>query len=116
MISNFDIYIMKEAMFSSVGTIGRINYFIRILLFASIPFFVSVVSMNFFSHWHHGTHLPLGIFIGLIFTLISVFAVLMQTIKRLNDIGKSPFYSVLLLIPYVNLLFILLLLLLPRKH
>lgn len=110
------VYIMKEAIFSSVGTIGRINYFIRILLFVAIPFFVTVVSMNFFSNWHHGTHLPLGIFIGLIFILISIFSVLMQTIKRLNDIGKSPFYSVLLLIPFVNLLLILLLLFLPRKQ
>jgi uncharacterized membrane protein YhaH (DUF805 family) len=40
----------------------------------------------------------------------------MQTIKRLNDLGKSPFYSVLLLVPFVNLLLILLLLLLPRKQ
>ena len=107
---------MKEALFSSVGTIGRINYFIRILLFVAIPFFATILSVNFFSHWHHGTHLPLGIFIGLIFVLISIFSILMQTIKRLNDIGKAPIYSVLLLIPFVNLVLILLLLFIPRKQ
>ena len=52
-----------------------------------------MVSTNFFSQSHHGTHLPLGIFIGLIFIIISIFY-LNETIKRLNDIGKSPFYSV----------------------
>ena len=107
---------MKEALFSSVGTIGRINYFIRVLLFVVIAFFATIVSVNFFSHWHHGTHLPLGIFIGLIFVLISIFSILMQTIKRLNDIGKAPIYSVLLLIPFVNLVLILLLLFIPRKQ
>ena len=107
---------MKEALFSSVGTIGRINYLIRVLLFVAIPFFATIVSVNFFSHWHHGTHLPLGIFIGLIFVLISIFSILMQTIKRLNDIGMAPIYSVLLLIPFVNLVLILLLLFIPRKQ
>jgi uncharacterized membrane protein YhaH (DUF805 family) len=107
---------MKEQIFSSLGTIGRINYFIRILLFVAIPFIVTIFSVKFFSHWHHGTHLPLGIFIGLIFILISIFSILMQTIKRLNDIGKSPIYSVLLLIPFINVLFILVLLCLPKKQ
>ncbi|MFL2847947.1 MAG: DUF805 domain-containing protein [Coraliomargaritaceae bacterium] len=107
---------MKEQIFSSLGTIGPINYFIRILLFVAIPFIVTVFSVNFFSHWHHGTHLPLGIFIGLIFTLFSIFVILMQTIKRLNDIGKPPIYSLLLLIPLINILFILVLLCLPRKQ
>ena len=106
---------MKEQLFSSLGSINRMHYLLRLLVFIAIPFFVTVISLNFFSHWHHGTHLPLGIFIGLITSLIGVFAILMQTLKRLNDLDRSPFYSVLLAIPFVNFLLIFLLLCLPGK-
>lgn len=106
---------MKEQLFSSLGSINRVHYLLRVLVFIAIPFFVTIVSLNFFSHWHHGTHLPLGIFIGLIASLIALFCILMQTLKRLNDIDRSPFYSVLLAIPFVNILLIVLLVCLPGK-
>ncbi len=106
---------MKEQLFSSLGSINRMHYFLRVLVFIAIPFLVTVLALNFFSHWHHGTHLPLGIFIGLITSLIALFAILMQTLKRLNDLGRSPFYSVLLAIPFVNLLLIVFLICLPGK-
>ena len=106
---------MKEQLFSSLGSINRMHYFLRVLVFIAIPFLVTVFALNFFSHWHHGTHLPLGIFIGLITALIALFAILMQTLKRLNDLGRSPFYSVLLAIPFVNLLLIVFLICLPGK-
>jgi uncharacterized membrane protein YhaH (DUF805 family) len=40
----------------------------------------------------------------------------MQLIKRLNDIGKAPFWSILLLVPGVNVLLLLYAAVAPTKR
>ena len=106
---------MKDEFFSSVGSINRLHFIARFLLFIAVPFIVTLFAMEFFSHWHHGTHYPLGIFIGLIVSLIALFSITMQAIKRLNDLGKSPIFSLLIAVPVINICFILFLMLAPSK-
>tara|TARA_X000000368_G_scaffold270268_1_gene214157 strand:+ start:423 stop:743 length:321 start_codon:yes stop_codon:yes gene_type:complete len=106
---------MNDQLFSSLGAINRMQYFSRTLILIALPFLVTVISLNFFSHWHDGTHFPLGVFIGLMSALFAIFGILMQSIKRLNDLSVAPIWSVLLVMPFVNVIFILFLILLPSK-
>lgn len=107
---------MKDQFFSSVGSINRLHFTSRCLLFVAVPFIVTLFAMDFFSHWHHGTHYPLGIFIGLIASLIAIFSITMQAIKRLNDLGWSPIYSILIALPVINVCFLVFLMLAPGKQ
>ena len=107
---------MKGDYFSSVGSINRLVFLQRTLVFIVLSLILSFLALYFFTHWHHGVHMPLGYFFSLVFILISSFAFLMQLIKRLNNIGKPPFYTLLLLIPVVNVLFLVYAFLAPANN
>lgn len=106
---------MKEPLLSSLGTINRIHFTIRIMMFTGVAFFISVFALNFFSHWHHGTHYPLGIFVSLLASLIALYCIAMQSIKRLNALRQPPIYSALLVVPFVNVALILFLMVAPAS-
>jgi len=98
---------MKETFLSSEGRIGRVVFIVRIAILIALTYGVSHYAIEYFHHWHHGTFYPLGIFISLIFGLICGFIGLMQLLKRLRDMDKGAYLSILLLIPGLNLLLVL---------
>ena len=106
---------MKESFISSEGCIGRVVFVVRVLILAVLVYGISHYAIEHFHHWHHGTYLPLGIFISLIFGLIALFLCLMQLLKRLRDMGKGAYLSILLLVPGINLLLLIYAALAPSK-
>ena len=106
---------MKDQLFSSLGAISRIHFTLRLVVFMAVAFFLSVLALNFFSHWHHGTHYPLGIFVSIVVSLIALYSITMQSIKRLNALGYPPIYSLLLAIPFVNFGLLLFLIIAPVR-
>ena len=95
---------MKDTFISSEGCIGRYVYIFRLVLLAALPTFVTIQAISYFDHWHHGSYSPLGPFIGIIVGLICLLVGLMQLLKRLRDIGKPAYWTLLMLIPGINVL------------
>ncbi len=98
---------MKDTFISSEGCIGRFVYIVRLVLLVALFIFVTAQSISFFDHWHHGSYSPLGPFIGIIVGLICLLIGLMQMLKRLRDMGKPAYWTLLMLIPGVNVLVLL---------
>lgn len=82
-------------------------FIITLVVLSAIVYGVWMWSSHFFAHWHHGTFGTLAIFLTLVFGLIAIFTALMQLIKRLHDLRKPPYWTLLMLIPGVNVLFLL---------
>lgn len=106
---------MKESFISSEGCIGRVVFLVRILILAVAVYGISHYAMHYFHEWHHGTYQPLGVFVSLIAAMIAVFIGLMQLLKRLRDMGKGAYLSILLLVPGVNLLLLIYAAAMPSK-
>lgn len=108
---------MKDTFISSEGEIGRLAFTVRVLLLALVASLIAYFAVDYFSDWgHHGaTFRPLGVFIGIVATLFCVLIGLMQLLKRLRSMGKQPYLSLLLLVPGVNILFILYAMAAPAK-
>jgi uncharacterized membrane protein YhaH (DUF805 family) len=106
---------MKDSFISSEGRIGRVIFIVRVLILAVLTALVTHYAMEYFHHWHHGTYLPLGVFVSLIFGLVCYLIILMQLLKRLRDMGKGAFWSIWLLIPGPNLLLLLYAAVAPSK-
>ena len=98
------LFIMKDTFISSEGCIGRFVYIIRLVLLVALPTITTIKAISYFDHWHHGSYSPLGPFIGIIVGLICLLVGLMQMLKRLRDIGKPAYWTLLMLIPVVNIL------------
>ena len=98
---------MKDTFISSEGCIGRFVYIVRLVLLVALPTIITIQAISYFDHWHHGNYSPLGPFIGIIVWLICLFLGLMQMLKRLRDIGKPAYWTLLMLIPGVNVLVLL---------
>ena len=98
---------MNQSFLSSEGCISRPVYIVRVVLLALLTLGITKVAMDYFAHWHHGTYSALGVFIGIVTAIICLFAAMMQLIKRLHDMGKGPFWAVLLIVPGVNVLLLL---------
>jgi len=98
---------MKERFLSSEGQIGRVAFLIRIVLLALLVFGVFEASSRFFAHWHHGTFGTLAIFLTIVTALFCSMVGLMQLLKRLRDMGKAAYFSILLLVPGVNVLLLI---------
>lgn len=98
---------MKDKFLSSEGKIGPIPFIIRLVLLIAFNVGATWFAIYEFSHWHHGTYVALGYFLGILFALMSTFVLLMQLLKRLRDMDKAPYLSILLLIPGVNVLLLL---------
>ena len=107
---------MKDRFISSEGQIGRVVFVVRLLILAVLVGVVDHYVMEYFHHWHHGTYAPLGVFVSIIFGLFCVLALLMQLLKRLRDMGKGAYLSILLLVPGVNVLLLLYASVAPTKR
>ena len=98
---------MKDTFISSEGCIGRLVYIVRLFLLVALSSFVTIQAIGYFDHWHHGSYSPLGPFIGIIVGLICLLLGLMQMLKRLRDMGKPAYWTLLMLIPGINVLVLL---------
>jgi len=106
---------MIESFFSSEGRIGRFAFILRLIVLAAIVFGVWEVASNFFAHWHHGVFGSLAVFSTIIAGLIAIFIGLMQLLKRLRDMGKEAYMTLIMFIPGVNVLFLLYAAVAPSK-
>ena len=106
---------MKDTFISSEGCIGRFVFIVRLFLLVALATFVTIQSISYFDHWHHGSYSPLGPFIGIIVVLICLLIGLMQMLKRLRDMGKPAYWTLLMLIPGVNVLLLLFIAFAPSK-
>lgn len=107
---------MKNSFLSSEGCIGRFSFVLRLVLLAALAGAVSYGAIYYFAHnFHHGTFGTLGVFCSIVITLLCVMAGLMQLLKRLRDMGKEAYLTLLLLIPGVNVLFLLYTFVAPSK-
>lgn len=106
---------MKESFISSEGRIGRFTYIVRLALLLALVFGISKVAIDYFAHWEHGHYSALGPFTGIIAALICGLMLLMQLLKRLHDMGKPSYWSILLLVPGLNVLLLLYATVAPAK-
>lgn len=99
---------MKTDFLSSEGKIGRTTFIVRIVALVLLTAGLSFIAYSYFAHnFHHGEFITLGIFCSIVFALICHLAVLMQLLKRLRDMGKEAYLSLFMLVPGVNVLFLL---------
>lgn len=106
---------MKDTFISSEGRIGRFVFIVRILLLALLAMGTTKLAIDYFDQWHHGNYSPLGPFIGIVIGVICLMAALMQLLKRLRDMGKPAYWTLLFLIPGVNVILLLYLAAAPPK-
>ena len=99
---------MKDSFFSSQGRIGPVAFLYRVLLMLLAVAYIFYAGIDYYSHEEkHEFLMPLAYFFGIVALIVALFCILMQLIKRLNDIGRKPFWSILLLVPVVNVLLLL---------
>jgi uncharacterized membrane protein YhaH (DUF805 family) len=98
---------MKDTFISSEGRIGRFVFTVRVALLVALMLISTKVAVDYFDQWHDGHYSPLGPFIGIIVAVFCLLAGLMQLLKRLRDMGKPAYWTLLMLIPGVNLLVLL---------
>lgn len=105
----------KDTFISSEGRIGRFVYIMRLALLVALVFCISKVAIDYFAHWEHGHYSALGPFVGIIAGLICLMVLLMQLLKRLHDMGKPSYLTILMLVPGVNVLLLLYAAVVPSK-
>ncbi|WPJ97702.1 DUF805 domain-containing protein [Coraliomargarita algicola] len=98
---------MKDTFISSEGRIGRFVFIVRVALLVLLTLAVTKLALDYFNEWHHGNYSPLGPFVGIVIALFCSLAGLMQLLKRLRDMDKPAYWSLLMLVPGVNLLVLL---------
>jgi uncharacterized membrane protein YhaH (DUF805 family) len=107
---------MNNSFLSSEGCIGRFSFVLRIVLLSAIAGAISYGAIHYFAHYfHHGTFGTLGVFVSIVISLLCAMAGLMQLLKRLRDMGKEAYLTLLMLIPGVNVLFLLYAIFAPSK-
>lgn len=90
---------IKEGYFSYVGRLNRKIYIIRILILFMVIHFASLMNTaqtDFISN-----------IIGMIIIIASIIAIFMLGIRRLHDLGKEWYWILAMLIPIVNLGFLI---------
>ena len=98
---------METSFLSSEGRIGRMAFLTRILALTLFAGGLCYVAYQYFAHqFHHGEFVTLGIFCSIVIAIIAKLACLMQLLKRLRDMGKEAYFALLMLLPGVNLLFL----------
>lgn len=90
-----DMEQIKEDYFTFDGRINRKIYIKRFLILIAISFFAGLI-LGFLGSTR-------GSFMHLIVVLVGGFAGFAQHIKRLHDLGKSAWWSLLIFIPIGNL-------------
>jgi uncharacterized membrane protein YhaH (DUF805 family) len=98
---------MKDTFISSEGRIGRFVFIVRVVLLVALTLGVTKVAIDYFDQWHHGNYSPLGPFFGIVIALVCLLVGLMQLLKRLRDMGKPAYWTLLFLIPGLNVLLLL---------
>ncbi len=106
---------MKDTFISSEGRIGRFKFIVRVVLLVLLTLGVTKVAVDYFDHWHHGNYSPLGPFVGIVIAMFCLFTGLMQMLKRLRDMDKPAYWTLLMLVPGVNLLVLLYLAVAPSQ-
>lgn len=106
---------MKDTFISSEGGISRSSFILRIILLSLLTYGASKVAIDYFDQWHNGNYSPLGPFIGIVVTTFCLMIALMQLLKRLRNIGKPAYWSLLMLVPVVNILILLYVAFAPPK-
>lgn len=110
---------MNNSFLSSEGTIGRFIYILSLVLLVAIAAGISYAADYYFAHpdyFHHGEFGTLGVFFAIVASLICAMVGLMQMLKRLRDMGKGAYLTLWMLIPGVNVLFLLYTLVAPSKQ
>lgn len=107
---------MKDTFISSEGRIGRSTYILRLILLVAVTAVATWLAMAYFDEWHGGHYSALGPFIGIVVGIFCAFTGLMQFLKRLHDIDKPAYWSLLLLVPGVNILVLLYAAVIPSKN
>lgn len=109
---------INNSFLSSEGTIGRFTFILSLVLMVAVTAGISYAANYYFTHpdyfmeGHFGT---LGVFVAIVASLICAMVGLMQMLKRLRDMGKSAYLTLLMLIPGVNALFLLYTCVAPAK-
>ena len=106
---------MKDTLISSEGRIGRFAYILRLVILVAVAVAASWGAITYFDQWHDGNYSPLGPFVGIVVGLFCALVGLMQFLKRLHDIEKPAYWSLLLLLPGVNILVLLYAATVPAK-
>lgn len=106
---------ITEKFLTSEGRIGRVSFILRLIVLAAIVAVVTHYAVGYFDH-HHEEIRPLGYFVSIVTGLVCVLIGLMQSLKRLRDAGREAYLSILLLIPGVNVLFLLYLAAAPSRE
>ncbi|OOF82771.1 hypothetical protein BKG92_06130 [Rodentibacter ratti] len=120
MNKNVGIENIKKQLFSFEGIVDNINFFFASLIVLPIlGLFISIISLLVYEiyldiiYWHGQSH-SLGTLIAwlLIFTPITIIFIhifLSFIRRRLNDLKLSKDYAWLILVPIINVFFLLLL-------
>ncbi len=95
--------IKTEKFWSDKGRLRRNAYAIRVGVIILILVIVSQVDYNYFDVNSFYVVLVLRVVVG----LVCLFTFFMQSIKRLQDIGKNGWWFVLFFIPFINILFLI---------
>lgn len=109
----------NTSFLSSEGAIGRFSFILRLVLLVVITAVISNEAIKFFEHpeyFHEGAFGTLGIFFAIVASLICALAGLMQLLKRLRDMGKEAYLTLWMLVPGVNVLFLLYACVAPSKR
>ena len=109
----------NNSFLSSEGCIGRVSYILRLVLLTAIAASIGSAAIYFFEHpdyFHHGAFGTLGVFFAIVASLICGMAGLMQLLKRLRDMGKAAYLTLWMLVPGLNVLFLLYTCIIPSKR
>ena len=110
---------MNNSFLSSEGTIGRFTFILSLVLLVAIATGISYAADYYFTHpdyfmqGHFGT---LGVFFAIVTSVICIMIGLMQMLKRLRDMGKGAYLTLLMLLPGVNAVFLLYTCVAPSKQ
>ena len=107
---------MKTSFLSSEGRIGPMTFVVRIIAICLVALGLSYIIYSYFAHnFHHGEFATLGVFCSIVIGIIAILTGLMQLLKRLRDMGKEAYLSLLMLLPGVNVLFLVYACIAPSK-
>lgn len=106
---------MIHSFLSSEGRVGRFAYILSLVILTAIVYGVHLWGTNFFSHWHGGHFGTLAVFLTIVAGLLATFLGMMQMLKRLRDMGKAAYFTLLMFVPGVNALFLLYTFVAPAK-
>lgn len=89
---------IKKDYFNFEGRINRKVYLKRFLILFGVSFMLGLIlGVLGLSSYYSGSIL------GMVISLIGIFATFSQHIKRLHDLGKNAWWSLIMFIPIANL-------------